>query len=124
MAEFLERRLLLSSVALATESLFSAGPFPQRAVTMDLNGDGKPDLITSSYYSTSVGVLLGIGNGTFGPVQTFAAGTGPYGMALADLNGDGKPDLAVADTGTATVGFLLGNGDGTLSVSRSHSMNR
>jgi hypothetical protein len=68
----------------------------------DFNGDGKPDLLSSS------GTLqLGNGNGTF------TSGTSVSGtpLAVADFNGDGKPDILEQGTGTLLV--LLGNGDGT-----------
>jgi hypothetical protein len=68
----------------------------------DVNGDGKPDLVTTG------GVLLGNGDGTFQPLQSFAVGSSATAVAaVADVNGDGKPDLVT------TGGVLLGNGDGT-----------
>jgi hypothetical protein len=112
--ELLERRLLLTSVVkFTTESLFQVGTGPFRAVTMDLNGDGKADLITSNYYGNTVSVLLGNGNGTFGVEREFAAGIGAYGLTLTDVSGDGKPDLAVVNSFNGTVSVLLGNGNGS-----------
>ena len=75
----------------------------------DVNGDGKPDIVTST-----VGVLLGNGDGTFQTEVTYGSGGSAYSVALADVNGDGKPDIVVANNDDiATVGVLLGNGDGT-----------
>jgi hypothetical protein len=114
LTERLERRVLLSSVVkFATELTTPVGTGPLRAVTADLNGDGKPDVITSNYYSGSVTVLLSNGNGTFGSSRSFAVGTGAYGLALADVNGDGKLDLAVVNSFNGSVSILLGNGNGT-----------
>jgi hypothetical protein len=68
----------------------------------DVNGDGKPDLLSAD------GTLqLGNGDGTFS-TGTAVAGSP---LAVADFNGDGKPDVLEAGTGTLLV--LLGNGDGT-----------
>jgi hypothetical protein len=79
----------------------------------DLNGDGKPDLAVTNYLSSTVSVLLGNGNGTFGPKIVFGTGSGPHSVAIGDLNGDGKPDLAVTNYVSYTVSVLLGNGNGT-----------
>jgi hypothetical protein len=80
----------------------------------DLNGDGNPDLAAGNVNST-VSVLLGNGDGTFGAKTDFGTGGGPNSVAIADLNADGKPDLAVANSGAFnTVSVLLGNGDGTV----------
>jgi hypothetical protein len=90
----------------------------------DVDGDGRPDLVTvnvtGSSANGSVGVLLGNGDGTFQKAITYSSGgQGPFAVAIADLNGDGKPDLAVTNCGDdcgaadGSVAVLLGNGDGT-----------
>ena len=79
----------------------------------DLNGDGRPDMVTTNSDGNSVSVLLGNGDGTFSVQQTFPVGRSPRDVAVADLNGDGIPDLVVANYNDGTVSVLLGNGDGT-----------
>ena len=79
----------------------------------DLNGDGRPDLVTANSDGNTVSVLLGNGDGTFSVQQTFAVGRSPRAVAVADLNGDGIPDLVVANYNDDTVSVLLGKGDGT-----------
>ncbi|UWZ86376.1 FG-GAP-like repeat-containing protein [Occallatibacter riparius] len=89
----------------------------------DFNGDGNLDVVISAatlvFPSGDVGplkVLLGKGDGTFGPAidVPITINDNDYvrGMAVADFDGDGMPDLAVSHMQT-TSGILLGNGDGT-----------
>jgi hypothetical protein len=116
-----------------------ANPTLSNIRLIDVNGDGKADLIfnyvdedytvSPNVYYGGVAVQLGNGDGTFQAPQTLVLYTGgsatplTYNVAgITDLNRDGKPDLllmqqtAVA-TGTSpatyTVQVALGNGDGT-----------
>ena len=68
----------------------------------------------ANYASDTVAVLLGKGDGTFGPAVRYSSGgSQPYAVAVADLNGDGRPDLAVANALSSSIAVLLGDGDGT-----------
>ena len=55
----------------------------------DLNGDGKPDLVTDNtidrngYFTSFAAVLLGNGNGTFKAAKTLDIGTNPEQVASA-----------------------------------------
>jgi uncharacterized protein (DUF2141 family) len=93
---------------------YSAGLYPNAVAVADFNGDGKPDLVVANKESHSVSVLLGKGDGTFGPPLTSPAGEWfAYSVTVADLNGDGKLDLVVANHGSHQISVLLGKGDGT-----------
>jgi hypothetical protein len=64
---------------------------------VDINGDGKPDVIADS--SDSLCVLINTteqtaDNVSFAPCQSIPLDTASY-FAVADFNNDGKPDLAV-----------------------------
>lgn len=91
-------------------------------VLADMNGDGKPDLVTlGTTTSTNKGELaisLGNGDGTFQTptILDFGAGsTIGYGLAVADFNGDNKMDVAVTGFDPPIdTGIFLGNGDGTV----------
>jgi hypothetical protein len=81
-------------------------------VVADMNRDGLPDLVVgNSADPTHVYVLLGNGDGSFGPTQTYSYG-GSTNLTIGDFNGDGIPDVAVS---TASVTLLLaGEGNGAL----------
>ncbi|HEY1773043.1 MAG TPA: FG-GAP-like repeat-containing protein [Gammaproteobacteria bacterium] len=97
---------------------FDVGPYPEGAVTADLNGDGKLDVITANmnsnpnadgndpiseqYFQGSFSVLLnttqaGAAHATFAATQNFDAGLGTDDVKVADVNGDGKPDVIVSN---------------------------
>jgi hypothetical protein len=74
--------------------------------------DGILDLAAANNTSSgAVTVLMGRGDGTFGPPASYAAGYAPYSLAAADFNGDGILDLAAGGPGGVRV--LLANGDGS-----------
>jgi hypothetical protein len=116
-----------------------ANPALSNLRLVDVNGDGKADLIfnyvdedytaSPGVYYSGVAVQLGNGDGTFQAPQTLVlySGSSPtvltYNVAgITDLNGDGKPDLLIMEQtavatgtspGTYTLQVALGNGDGT-----------
>ena len=89
----------------------STGRDPASVAVVDVNGDGKPDLVTANEAGT-VSVLLGNGNGTFGANVDYPAGAGATSVAVMDVDGDGKPDIVTANRLADTVSVLLGKGDG------------
>jgi len=93
---------------------------PNAVTTGDFNADGKLDLATANYScagscSGTVSILLGNGDGTFGPHTEFPVGTLPSALTTGDFNGDGKLDLAVVNSADNTVSVMLGTGQGTFS---------
>ena len=85
-------------------------------VAVDLDGDGKLDLVVASYNSDDVSIFPNTGtNGvlganSFGPRIDLGTSDWAHTVAVADFNGDGKPDIAV-----------VGEVPGTLSIFQNHS---
>jgi hypothetical protein len=70
--------------------------FYQVAV-VDVNGDGRPDLVMSDGYVVSVENNLG--GRAFGAEQHFLAGMGINSISAGDVNKDGRTDLVIANGG-------------------------
>jgi hypothetical protein len=96
---------------------------PEDVVALDVNGDGKLDLV-ESLYDHNINVFIGKGDGTFEPAAAYIPGEYPRSVAAADMDGDGIVDLVVGNVGCApntascltangSVAVLLGNGGGT-----------
>ncbi len=66
-------------------------------VAVDVNGDGRPDLVMSDGYVVSLQVNLG--GRAFGTEQHFLAGMGINSISTGDVNKDGRTDLVIANGG-------------------------
>ncbi len=103
-----DRRLLTFSPAVT----YPVGISPQNVIAADFNNDGRLDVVTANYGSSSMSVLLGNADGTFQPAQNSAIAFGLGSSAVGDFNADGKLDLVNADADYVVV--MLGNGNGAL----------
>jgi FG-GAP-like repeat len=79
-------------------------------VIADFNGDGKLDLFVKVWDANGnfvhSGIMLGNGDGTFGPMINLPAnGSFPGSFLVADINGDGRPDIVFQ--GPIGVGVLF-----------------
>jgi hypothetical protein len=106
--------------------------FYGEAITPDVNGDGKPDVIFGHPDNTFT-VGLGLGNGRFDIREMVASsgpgfagradGAGSVSAVAGDFNGDGIQDIVVAQYATnARMGglsLILGAGGGNFATPRS-----
>ncbi len=76
------------------------------ATLIDMNGDGKADMIGVDQ-SNKVGMMLGNGDGTFNDEDEFNIAVNK--ISIADMNRDGKPDAIVSGL-ASTAGILLSAG--------------
>ena len=99
---------------------YPAAPDVSSMLAGDFNGDGKQDLAVvntnggAGDLSSSIGFLLGKGDGTFTPGTSIPIAN-LNAIGVGDFNGDGKLDIAAEAAGGLTI--FLGRGDGTFAQS-------
>jgi hypothetical protein len=81
-----------------------------QVVAVDLNGDGRPDLVMSDGYVVSVQVNLG--GRAWGPEEHSLAGMGINSISAGDVNKDGFTDLVVANGGAVLANGVAGQQGG------------
>jgi len=104
--------LILASIILAVAQSFGVNPAAfQKAVdygsgaaganfvvSVDVNGDGFPDVIIATNNGVSVLLNDALGDGVLLSPTTYAtAGTLSESVAVVDVNGDGLPDIVVTN---------------------------
>jgi len=90
---------------------------PLAVTTGDFNGDGNLDLaiVGSGFKVRGINVLMGNGDGTFGPAVTYP---GPYfadAIAAGTFTNSGHEDLVVGSF-DGPLEYFQGNGDGTFAT--------
>lgn len=88
------------------------GVMPKMVVAADINGDGRPDLITSNAGSGSVSVLVNDGKGGFAKARTYEIDSSLTFIAVSDVNNDGHPDVIALSPELNKITVLTNKGDG------------
>jgi hypothetical protein len=79
---------------------FAVGATPESIAVGDIDGDGKPDIVTGNYNDGTLSVLHNTstsGSVSFATSVPAPAGSNPQAVAISDLDGDGKPDIIAAN---------------------------
>jgi gliding motility-associated-like protein len=80
---------------------------------VDLDGDGKPEIVVAHKPTTTTGSFTVFQNTSTSGTISFSAGInyaltrGPLSLAIADINLDAKPDLIFTANGTTTDALLV-----------------
>jgi hypothetical protein len=99
--------------------------FPLAVALVDVDHDGKLDIVSANRDSNDVTIFRQSSPGTF-TLQTPALGSGstaPSCIATGDVNGDGLPDIVVGNAGNDSVSIFLQLTTGFYSSSPSTTLN-
>ena len=92
--------------------IMGANDYPIGVATGDLDGDGKPEIIVSNYYTSNLSVFLNTstpGSISMAPAVNYPTGNYTLSAVIADLNGDGKPEIIVASSGDNVLSTYTNN---------------
>ena len=81
---------------------YDCGNSPRNLEVGDIDGDGKPEIITANQYSQTISIFKNTsrpGEISYAPKMDIAmpVSSFPESIAFGDLDGDNKPDIAVAN---------------------------
>lgn len=99
----------INTSSFAARADFGVGNAPYAIAIKDLDGDGKPDLVTANGNGDSISILRNTTtNGviSFAPKVDLSVGNNPRKVALADLDGDCKPEILAVNTSSGTLSIL------------------
>jgi hypothetical protein len=93
------------SISFSEVASFTMGAsgYPIGVAAGDLDGDGKPDIVVSNYYTQTLTFYHNAsspGHIVMDSVLSVPSGNYILGAYIADLNGDGKPEVIVACQGS------------------------
>ncbi len=108
------------SIAFAAKVDFATGDAPSGVAVLDMNGDGKADIVTTNTASTSNSVSVlrnqnnggAINSGAFAARVNFATSANPQGVAVGDLNGDNLPEVVATNSNSNSISLFRNTSSG------------
>ena len=104
----------ICQISFAPMTTLATGFGPSAVKSADLNKDGYPDLVVTTFDGNTTNVFLGNGDGTFRSRIDLSNGGSAltYMLALADVNNDNNLDIIASNAGQSSMGVFLGGGNG------------
>jgi len=112
----------IAQINFAPATTNAVGVNPASVAVVDVNGDGKLDLICANTGDNTLTVLTNNGSSVFGSNATYTVGAYPVSVVAADINGDGKVDLICANFNDRTISVLTNNGNGVFSSNATYTV--
>lgn len=95
-----------------TPALYGSGWGALDIMAVDLNGNGRLDLLTADYYTDTVSVAYQRGTGLFESDRRYLVAPGLRKALVADFTQNGRPDLAAMNANNNTIALLKNEGNG------------
>ena len=103
---------------------FGVGTAPNIAAIGDLDGDGKPELVSVNTTANTISIYHNvaatgvISGSSFVLYNTFTTASGPQNVKIADMDGDGKPEILVTCKTSSQVSIFHNTNtvSGTMSI--------
>ncbi|CAF0928480.1 unnamed protein product [Rotaria sordida] len=106
--------------------IHSTGPSssPSSVVIADFNNDNQTDIVVANSGTSTIGIFLGHGDGTFENQTTYSTGnlSSPESIAVGDFNNDHQLDIVVVNGNIPTFVIFFGNNNGTFTNQKTYSI--
>lgn len=104
-----------SSVDFTSAAGKSTGLQPADIVYGDFDGDGKLDMATANYNSSTVSVFKNLATTnsvSYAVAETFPSGSNPRSIVISDVDLDGRPDIILSNLNSSSISVLRNTSGG------------
>lgn len=106
-------------ISFAPKINFSTGSNPRSVIAVDIDEDGKLDIVVANSGSNNISIFKntssGVGSINFAAPINLSVGSQPRSVAAGDFDADNKIDIATANYNSDTVSILRNTGQGSIS---------